>query len=121
MHRLWCKAAVKMMKTITDTKSAPKYKQAEKRATVAKFGSKKIQGPTNAEGSPTTNRQRRMHKLAARLKELNCQVSNEEEARKAGRCGSEAALKQMHQLWQNIKKDAVEEIPYAQFLEQGKW
>ena len=79
--------------------SAPKYRHAEKRAAVAKFGSKKIQGPTNAEGSPTTDKQRRMQKLVARLKELNCQVNNEEELRKAGKCGSEAALRQMQQLW----------------------
>ena len=59
--------------------------------------------------------------MAARLKELNCQVSNDEKLREAGRSTSEAAVRQMHQLWQNSTKDAVEELPYAQWLVQGKW
>lgn len=78
------------------------------------MGCKNIQCPTNAEGSPTTDKQRRMHKLAARLNELNCQVSRDEKLREAGRSTSEAALRHMHQLWQNIAKDAVAKLPYVQ-------
>ena len=31
MHRLWCKAAVKMLRAITDTTSAPKFRHVEKK------------------------------------------------------------------------------------------
>ena len=35
MHRLWCKAAVQMLKIVTDTEGLMKFKQAEKRAHIA--------------------------------------------------------------------------------------
>ena len=79
------------------------------------FAAKQVQGVIDKEGSPTTKRQRRMQKLVARLRELYCQVCTE------GRSPSEVALKQMQQLWQNTTRYVVEEKPYAQWLEEGKW
>ena len=75
MHRLWCNAAVKMLRTIMQTEGLVKLKHAEKRAYIAKMREKKVQCPANTEGTPTTNRQRRMCKLAARLRELHNQLA----------------------------------------------
>ena len=55
------------------------------------------------------------------MKELHCQCGAEEKQTEEGKCISEAAMKQMQQLWQNITKDAVEEAPYERWLAEGKW
>ena len=62
-----------------------------------------------------------MYKLVSRLRELHCQVGTAEKHTAEGEPTSEAAERQMKQLWQNITKDAVEELPYAQWLQEGKW
>lgn len=62
-----------------------------------------------------------MNKLVARLKELRSQQLTELRCKAEGKQISEGAERQNQQLWQNIIKDAVEEQPYAQWLEKGKW
>ena len=109
-----------MLKAVTETEGLNKSRNAEKRACIAKI-SKQVKCLTNKEGSPTTNRQRRMQKLVARLRELHCQACTVDKQKEEGRSPSEVALKQMQQLWQNITKDAIEEKPYVQWLQGGKW
>ena len=110
-----------MLKAITKTEEQMKYKHAEKRAQVAKMCEKKVQSPTNKEGDPTTNRSRRMTKLAARLRELHNQLNTNDKYIAEGRTVSDMAEKQRQQLWTNISKEAVEELPYVQWLKEGKW
>ena len=99
MHRLWCKAAVHMLKIVTDTEGLMKFKQAEKRTYTANMSSKKGQGPANQEGNPTTNRCRRMVKLAARLRELQNQLLTNDKYIVEGRQVSGEAERQRQQLW----------------------
>ena len=79
-----------------------------------------MQCPTNKEGDPTTNRSRRMTKLAARLRELQNQLSTNDKYTEEGRTVSEVVERQRQQLWTNITKEAVEDLPYAQWLKEGK-
>ena len=58
---------------------------------------------------------------SARLRELYCQVCTVDKQKAEGKIPSEAALRQMQQLWQNTIKYVVEEKPYVQWLEGGKW
>ena len=71
--------------------------------------------------TPTTNRQRRMQKSVARLKELQCQMQTFNRRETEGKEILEVELVQMLQLWRNTTKDAVEEEPYAPWLDEGKW
>ena len=121
MHKISCTAIVAMLKAITETEGLMKYKHAGKRAQVANMCEKKVQSPTNKEGDPTTNRSRRMTKLAARLRELQNQLGANDKHIAEGRMVSETAEKQRQQLWTNITKEADEDLPYAQWLEEGKW
>lgn len=81
----------------------------------------KVQCPTNDDGTPMTNRQRRMNKFVARLCELLSQLRTEDRHRTNGNCISDEAARQRQQLWQNITNDAVEDQPYGQWLTEGKW
>ena len=82
---------------------------------------RKVQCPANTEGNPTTDRQRRMCKFAARLRELHNQLVTNDKYKLEGRNVSDNVEKQRQQLWQNITKEAVDDLPYAQWLEEGKW
>ena len=62
-----------------------------------------------------------MQKFVARLKELLCQIHTFNKRETEGKEVSDAELRQMLQLWHNTTKDAVEETPYAHWLEKGKW
>ena len=62
-----------------------------------------------------------MTKLAARLRELNNQLITNDKYTAEGRTVSESAERQRQQLWANITNEAVEDLPYAQWLEEGKW
>ena len=121
MHKLWCKATVQMLKEITNTQGQANYKHAEKRANTANMCEKMVQSPTNKEGDPTTNRCRRMNKLAARLRELHNQLITNDKYVAEGRKVSQDAELQRQHLWTNITKDAVEDTPYTQWLGQGRW
>ena len=59
--------------------------------------------------------------MAARLKELQCQIRTLNKKEAEGKDISDVEIKQMWQLWGNITNDAVEETPYTQWLEGGKW
>ena len=82
---------------------------------------KKVQSHTNKEGDPTNNMSRRMTKLAARLRELQNQLSTNDKYIEEGRTVSEVPERQRQQLWTNINKEAVEDLPCAQWLKEGKW
>ena len=110
MHRLWCKATVQMLKAITETEGLMKFKHAEKRAHIAKISNRKAQSPANQEGNPTTNRCRRMSKLAARLRELQNQLITNDKYIAEGEHVSEDAERQRQQLWLNIIKEVVEDL-----------
>jgi hypothetical protein len=81
---------------------------------------KKVQSPTNKEGDPTTNRSRRMTKLAARLRELHNQLNTNDKYIAEGRTVSDMAEKLRQQLWANISKEAVEELPLCPMAKRRK-
>ena len=62
-----------------------------------------------------------MCKLAARLRELHNQLTTMDKYASEGRCISDGAERQRQQLWDNIIKEAVEDDPYSQWLEEGRW
>ena len=102
-------------------RKAEEIKHAVRRAHIAKMSERKVQSPANKEGEPTTNRCRRMTKLAARLRELQNSLTTNDKYIAAGKTVSGNAERQRQQLWTNITKEAVEDLPYAQWLEEGKW
>ena len=87
---------------------------------MAKFCGKKVQCSTTTEGPPTTNRQRRMQQMVARLKELQCQIHTFNKRETEGKEILEVEFVQLLQPWRNTTKDAVEEEPYAPWLEKAK-
>ena len=89
MHRLWCKVAVQTLRQITDTEGLIEFKQAEQRAVITKSCCKKVQCLSNMEGTPAIVRQRRMNKLAGRLKELHNQLQTDAKYKAEGKQVSE--------------------------------
>ena len=54
MHALWCKAAVAMLKEVTEVQHDNKYRKAARRAQIARFCKRTTQTPADSEGTPTT-------------------------------------------------------------------